>query len=181
MHNPFQTDADMIDGDQAAETIAEEEKPEVGLELHVGSNVFRTTNGVLKFQGKEQVVLEVQCDPPALLLTMDFYDEQGQRIGHLRRNQLSAVGASRFAVGVIARTDATLDDPLTVTVSERATGNTVIEVYLFQRRKIRFTTAQFHTHKGELVSITPHCCRLGAGLTMFGDVVEGRGGTAAIG
>ena len=181
MHNPCQTDADMMDFDEAGQTIVEEEKPEVGLELHVGSNIFRTTNGVMKFQGKEQIVLEVQSDPPALLLTMDFYDEQGQRIGHLRRNQLSAVGSSRFAVGVTAPSDATLDDPLTVTVSERATGNTVIEVYLFQRRKIRFTTAHFHTHKGDVVSISPHYCRLGTGLTMFGDVVEGRGGTAAIG
>ena len=181
MHNPSQTDADMMDFDEAAQTTVEEEKPEVGLELHVGSNVFRTTNGIMKFQGKEQIVLEVQSDPPTLMLTMDFYDEQGQRIGHLRRNQLSAVGSTRFAVGVTAPSDATLDDPLTVTVSERATGSTVIEVYLFQRRKIRFTTAHFHTHKGDVVSISPHFCRLGTGLTMFGDVVEGRGGTATIG
>ena len=171
----------MMDVGEAAETIVEEEKPEVGLELHVGSNIFRATNGVIKFQGKEQIVLEVQPDPPSLMLTMDFYDEAGRRIGHLRRNQLSAVGASRFAVGVTAPPDPTLDDPLTVTVSERATGSTVVEVYLFHRRKIRFTTAHFHTHKGEVVSISPHYCRLGTGLTMFGDVVEGRGGTAAIG
>jgi hypothetical protein len=181
MHNPLQTGADLTDAEEAAETVVEEERPEVGLELHIGSNIFRTTNGVLKFQGKEQIVLEVQSHPPALLLTMDFYDEQGQRIGHLRRNQLSGGGASRFVMVMTAAPDATLDDPLTVTVSERATGSTVIEVYLFQRRKIRFTTAHFHTYKGELVSISPHYCRLGTGLTMFGDVVEGRGGAAAIG
>ena len=180
MQNPFQANADM-GFDEAAELIAEEEKPEVGLELHVGSNIFRSTNGVIKFQGKEQIVLEVQPDPPALLLTMDFYDEQGQRIGHLRRNQLSAAGSSRFAVCVTAPPDPTLDDPITVTISERATGSTVVEVYLFQRRKIRFTSAHFHTHKGEVVSISPHYCRIGTTLTMFGDVVEGRGGTAAIG
>jgi hypothetical protein len=170
----------MMDIDEATETIIEE-KPEVGLELHVGSNIFRTTNGVIKLQGKEQIVLEVHPDPPTLLLTMDFYDEQGQRIGHLRRNQLSAAGSHRFALCVTAPPDPTLDDPLTVTVSERSTGDTVIEVYLFQRRKIRFTSARFHTHKGEIVSISPHFCRIGTGLTMFGDVVEVRGGTAAIG
>jgi hypothetical protein len=181
MSHPFQTDAEMMDFDEAAGTIVEEEKPEVGLELHVGSNIFRTTNGIIKLQGKEQIVLEVQSEPPTLLLTMDFYDEDGQRIGHLRRNQLSAAGAHRFAVCVTSPPDPTLDDPLTVTVSERSTGATVIEVYLFQRRKIRFTTAHFHTHKGEAVSISPHFCRIGTGLTMFGDVVEGRGGTAVIG
>jgi hypothetical protein len=181
MHNPLQADPDTLHVDEAADLMVEVEKPEVGLELHIGSNIFRATNGVIKFQGKEQIVLEIQPDPPALFLTMDFYDEQGQRIGHLRRNQLSAAGSSRFAVCVTAPTDPTLDDPLTVTVSERATGHTVIEVYVFQRRKIRFTSAHFHTHKGDVVSISPHYCRIGASLTMFGDVVEGRGGTAAIG
>jgi hypothetical protein len=181
MNNFFQTDADMMDLDDATGLIVEEEKPEQGLELHIGSNVFRTTNGVIKLQGKEQIVLEVQADPPTLLLTMDFYDEHGQRIGHLRRNTLSAAGSNRFAVSKNTASDATLDDPLAVTVSERATGNTVVEVYLFQRRKIRVTGGSFYTHKGELVSISPHYCRIGAGLTIFGDVVECRGGTAAIG
>ncbi|HTL60997.1 MAG TPA: hypothetical protein VL261_05060 [Nitrospira sp.] len=181
MHNPFHADADMMDFEEATETIVDEEKPEVGLELHVGSNIFRTTNGVIKLQGKEQIVIEVHADPPALLLTMDFYDAQAQRIGHLRRNQLSAAGCHRFAVCVSSPQDPTLDDPLTVAVSERSTGDTIIEVYLFQRRKIRVTTARFYTHRGDVVSITPHFCRIGTGLTMFGDVVEGRGGTAAIG
>jgi len=151
------------------------------LELHVGSNVFRTTNGVIKIQGKEQIVLEVQPQPPSLFLTMDFYDEQAQRIGHLRRNHLSAAGSNRFAVSVTTAPEATIEDPLTVTVSDRATGTTVIEVYLFQRRKIRFTSGSFYSHKGELVSISLHYCRIGTGLTRFGDVVESRGGIAAIG
>jgi hypothetical protein len=181
MHNPLQADPDMTEVDDDAEQVVVEEKPEPGLELHIGSNIFRTTNGVIKLQGKEQIVLEVQPEPAALWLTMDFYDEQGQRIGHLRRNQLSPAGSSRFAVCAMSPSDATVDDSLTVTVSDRTTGNTVIEVYLFQRRKIRISSAHFHTHKGGLVSISPHYCRIGTGLTMFGEVVEGRGGTAVIG
>jgi len=181
MNNFFQTDSDMTDLDETIELDVEIEKPEQGLELHIGSNVFRATNGVIKLQGKEQIVLEVRPNPPALLLTMDFYDEHGRRIGHLRRNTLSAAGASRFAVSMNTPPDATLDDPLTVTVSDRTTGIQVIDVYLFQRRKIRVTTGNFHTHKGELVSISPHYCRIGAGLTIFGDVIESRGGVAAIG
>ena len=65
MHNPLHIDADMVNAGEAAETVGEIDRPEVGLELHVGSNIFRTTNGVLKFQGKEQIVLEVQSEPPA--------------------------------------------------------------------------------------------------------------------
>jgi hypothetical protein len=179
MNNSSYTDTDMIRLDDSAEFV-EEERPEQGLELHVGSNVFRTTNGVVKLQGKEQIFLEVRPDPPVLLLTMDLYDEEGRRVGHLRRNSLSSSSAGRFAVSTTAAPDATIEDPMTVVVSDHQTGQTVMEVYLFQKRKIRITTGQFYTHKGELVTISPHFCRVGKTLTRFGDVTESRGGAAVI-
>ncbi len=179
MNNSSYTDTETMGLDDPAE-IVEEEKPEQGLELHVGSNVFRTTNGVVKLQGKEQIVLEVRPDSPALLLTMDLYDEHGRRIGHLRRNAVSASSAGRFAVAVTSAPDATIEEPLTVVVSDQQTGRTIVEAYLFQKRKIRITTGQFYTHKGELVTVSPHYCRIGTGLTRFGDVTESRGGAAVL-
>ena len=157
------------------------EKPEQGLELHVGSNVFRNTNGVVKLQGKEQLVLETQPHPLALLLTMDLYDEQGTRVGHIRRNTLSAHSAGRFTINVRASGDSTQDDQPSVIVADRTTGQTVLEACLAQGRKVRVTMGHFYTHKGELVTISPHYCRIGTGLTLFGDVAESRGGAAAIG
>jgi hypothetical protein len=50
-----------------------------------------------------------------------------------------------------------------------------------QRRKIRITVGHFYTHKGELVTVSPHYCRIGTGVTLFGDVAESRGSSAAIG
>lgn len=157
------------------------EKPEQGLELHVGSNVFRNTNGVIKLQGKEQLVLEAQPQPPMLLLTMDLYDEQGTRVGHIRRNALSAHSTGRFAIDAKASGDSIPEGQPSVTVVDRTTGQPVLEACLVQGRKVRITVGQFHTHKGELVTISPHYCRIGTGRTLFGDVAEGRGGAAAIG
>ena len=157
------------------------EKPEQGLELHVGSNVFRNTNGVVKLQGKEQLVLETQPHPLALLLTMDLYDEQGTRVGHIRRNALSAHSAGRFTINVTLSDETTPDDFPSVTVVDRTTGHAVFEACLMQRRKIRITVGCFYTHKGELVTISPHYCRIGTGLTLFGDVADSRSGVAAIG
>jgi hypothetical protein len=50
-----------------------------------------------------------------------------------------------------------------------------------QKRKIRITSGRFCTHKGEVVTVSPHYCRIGTGLTMFGDVAESRGNAAVIG
>ena len=178
MNNPLQ--ANTIGITDSPELI-DLEKPEPGLELHVGSNVFRNTNGVVTLQGKEQLVLETQPDPLALLLTMDLYDEQGTRVGHIRRNALSAHSAGRFTIKVKASGEATPDDPPSVTVADRTTGHTVLEACLVQGRKVRMTVGHLYTHKGELVTISPHYCRIGTGLTLFGDVAESRGSAAAIG
>ena len=178
MNNPLQIKSISITD---SPELIDIEKPEQGLELHVGSNVFRNTNGVVKLQGKEQLVLETQPDPLMLLLTMDLYDEQGTRVGHIRRNRLSAHGAGRFALNIEAGGVAAQDSPPSVTVVDRTTGHTVFEVCLLQRRKIRITVGNFYTHKGEFVTVSPHYCRIGTVLTLFGDVAESRGNAAAIG
>ncbi len=178
MNNPLQIKAIGITD---SPELIDIEKPEQGLELHVGSNVFRNTNGVVKLQGKEQLVLEAQSQPLALLLTMDLYDEQGTRVGHIRRNALSAHSAGRFTINVKAGDETAPDDPPSVTVTDRTTGHTVFEACLMQRRKIRIIVGHFYTHKGELVTVSPHYCRIGTGLTLFGDVAESRGNAAVIG
>lgn len=177
MNNPLQTKT--IDITDAPELI-DLEKPEQGLEMHIGSNIFRNTNGVLKLQGKEQLVLETQLDPLMLLLTMDLYDEQGARVGHIRRNALSAHSKGRFTINVTTSDETATGTPPSVTVAER-TGHTVFEACLIQRRKIRITVGHFHTHKGDLVAVSPHYCRIGTGLTLFGHVAESRGSAVIIG
>lgn len=178
MNNPLQV---KTIGITDSPELIDIEMPEQGLELYVGSNVFRNTNGVVKLQGKEQVVLETQHQPLTLLLTMDLYDEQGIRVGHIRRNALSVHSTGRFTINVRAGDEATQGDPPSVTVADRTTGHTVFEACLMQKRKIRITAGRFYTHKGELVTVSPHYCRIGTGLTLFGDVAESRGSAAVIG
>jgi hypothetical protein len=160
--------------------LIEEAKPETGLELHMGSNVFRNINGVVKLQGKEQMFWEVLPDLQMLLLTMDLYDDKGVRVGHIRRNVVKSGGSGRFTVTVNSHASTRPDNVPSVTVSDPSNGQIVIEAFLVQGRKIRIAAGSFFSHKGELIQISPHYCRIGTGRTLFGDVVEGRGGNALI-
>jgi len=160
--------------------LIQEAKPETGLELHMGSNVFRSINGVVKLQGKEQMFWEVAPDLQTLLLTMDLYDDKGVRVGHIRRNVVKSGVAGRFTITVNSHASTRPENLPSVTVSDRSNGQIVIEAFLVQGRKIRIATGSFFSHKGELVEISPHYCRIGIGRTLFGDVVEGRGGNALI-
>ena len=47
--------------------------------------------------------------------------------------------------------------------------------------KIHVATGKFYSHRGHLIEITSHFCRVGSTHTLFGDVFEARGGTAVLG
>lgn len=159
---------------------ADKQKP--SLELNIGTNIFRNTNGVLRIQGKEQIVLEHRPDDHHLLLTMDLYDGEGKHVAHLRRNTWAVNVANRFAVATTSASSLSLfSEPRWLKVSDSHTGDTVLELTLTSYAKIHLVSGKFYSHKGQLVEITSHLCRIGSGVTMFGDVFESRGGIASIG
>lgn len=152
-----------------------------GLELVIGSNIFRNTNGVVKIQGKEQLFVESKPEQGALLVTLDLYNEAGLHIGHLRRNVLVLNADDQLRV-TVHRPDADpASDPPSVSVIDQPSGAAIFEARLLAERKIQLVTAKFYSHKGTLVDITPHYCRIGAGTTLFGDISENKGGPVVLG
>lgn len=158
----------------------EQDKQKSGLELSIGSNVFRDTNGILKLQGREQIVLEHRPDEQRLLLTMDLYDDQGTHVAHIRRNAIVFNSGGRF---VFHSAPAGGADPggTGFHIYDRSTGETVLEAAALPNGKIRLSSGRFYTHKGQLVEVTAHYCRIGGGPTLFGDVFESRGGPVQLG
>lgn len=157
------------------------ESSKQGLELLIGSNKFRNTNGVLRIHGKEQLFLESKPEQGLLLVTLDLYSDAGTHIGHLRRNVLVLNPTDRFTVDV-HRTDGSIPGDLPwVRVTDQSLGQTVLEACVAGQKKIQVVQGTFYSHKGILVDITPHYCRIGSGTTLFGDVSENKGGSVALG
>ena len=152
----------------------------VGLELHIGSNIFRNTNGVVKIHGKEQIVVELRPDQGLLLLTLDLYSPAGAHIAHLRRNVLVLNQTDRFFVEIQRSTEPASPEPAQVRVSDQTTGQIVIEVRALSDSRSQIAAGRFCSHKGIPVEITPHYCRIGSGTTRFGDIVENRGGSVTL-
>jgi hypothetical protein len=151
------------------------------LEIRLGSNIFRNTNGVVRVQGKEQLVLELSPEHDRILLTIDLYDGSGNHVAHLRRNRWAFNDGNRFAIN-------TSDSPPTLfpnlpwlKVTDQETGETVLEAAVAPGGKIQVATGKFYSHRGQLIEITSHFCRVGSTHTLFGDVFEARGGTAVLG
>ena len=157
------------------------ESTKLGLELLIGSNKFRNTNGVVRIQGKEQLFVESKPDQGLLLVTIDLYGETGAHLGHLRRNVLALNPAGQFSVDVHRADENVPADLPWVRVTDQLTGQTVLEACVVAHKKIQVTQGKFYSHKGALVNITPHYCRIGSGTALFGDVSENKGGTVVLG
>lgn len=168
-------------GSSARTDVAAADTQKLGLELFIGANIFRNTNGVIKIHGKEQLVLESKPAQGLLLLTIDLYGENGAHIAHLRRNVLALNQAGQFTIDIHrAQSDSPTDAPW-VRLSNQQSGETVLEAQVASENRIQITSGKFYSHKGILVEITPHYCRIGSGMTLFGDIVENRGGMVVLG
>src|SRR5213594_3674789 len=130
------------------------------MELNVGSNIFRNANGVLALQGKEQIVLEMKPDHTQLLLTMDLYDAEGNHLAHLRRNSWAFNDKNRFQLSTSPIALSLFKDPVWLKLTDKETGDVLLEVSAVNKEKVQVLRGRFHTHKGKLVEITSHYCRM---------------------
>ena len=159
----------------------ESERIKHSLEIRLGSNIFRNTNGDLRVQGKEQLVLELSPDHDRILLTIDLYDGSGNHVAHLRRNRWAFNDGARFILSTSESPPTLFPNLPWLKVTEQETGETVLEAAVAPGDKIQVATGKFYSHRGQLIEITSHFCRVGSTHTLFGDVFEARGGTAVLG
>ncbi|UVT16214.1 MAG: hypothetical protein H8K04_01205 [Nitrospira sp.] len=155
--------------------------PKSGLELRIGSNIFRNTSGVVTIQGKEQLVIEAKPEYRLLFATADFYDEHGARIAHLRRNAFVLNEGGRFAVDVQFGQNLSSVVIPSVRVTDLQSSETILEARMASENRVHITCGKFRSHKGALVEITSHYCRISSVTTRFGDILETRGGPVVLG
>lgn len=151
------------------------------MDLLFGSNSFRNTNGVLTIQGREQIVLELVPENGCLLLTMDLYDTAGRQVAHLRRNEWKFNMDNRFAFSAAPASPSLYGSTPWLKIHDKDTGETVLEATATESDKVQILQGRLYTHKGHLMEITPHLCRIAGVVTMFGDTRDARGGPVVIG
>ena len=140
------------------------------MEFSMGSNTIRNTNGVIKAEGKDQVLLEIGTDLQ-VLLTMDIYDAKGTHVAKVIRNTFAFDYKDRFRLTL---------KPRTVLLVNRELGTVLIEAALLDKDKVQVIQGSFYSCKGHLVEITPRCWRV-MGDTISGTIFDSHGGAVVIG
>jgi hypothetical protein len=151
------------------------------MDLAIGTNSFRNTNGVLAIHGKEQIVLEIVAENDQLLLTMDLYSSSGHQVAHLRRNEWKFNLDNRFTFSATASSPSLYGGAPWLKLDDKETGDTVLEASVPDRDRVQILQGKFYTHKGQLLEVTSHLCRIAGVVTMFGDTRDARGGAIVIG
>ncbi|WP_447980324.1 hypothetical protein [Candidatus Nitrospira bockiana] len=150
------------------------------MELTIGSNVFRNASGVIKIEGKEQIVLEVRAEDPRLLLTLDLYEADGVHVAHLRRNVWRFNAKTRFELET-SPVLSLFTYPFWVKILDTQTGAAVLDIHLVKEDTVFVASGRIHSHKGRLLEVTPHFLRFPGTPTMFGSAQDVRGTAVSIG
>ncbi len=142
------------------------------MEVSMGSNVIRNTNGVLKVEGKDQILLEIENNS-RLLLTMDIYDAKEIHIAKIIRNNFAFDYKDRYKL--IAK-------PSSLILVNRDHNSVLIEASIqdFMNKKLEVVRGTFYSWKAHLVEITPRYWRI-MGTTIGGTVFDCHGGAIIVG
>jgi len=140
------------------------------VDIVIGSNVLRNTNGVLTAHGQQQLSVEVQEDNQQILLTMDMYMPTGTQVAKLERNVWTANDGERFELTA---------EPQSLKIIDNTLKNVVIELKTEDKR-LTMGQAKFYTSKGTLSEVSPEWWRVGNKLELNGIDMDLEGGDIAM-
>ncbi len=140
------------------------------MEIHIGSNTFRNTNGVLRVAGKDQMTLEVGHDGQ-LLLTADIYNERGEHVGKLNRNSWVFYQSDRYAITT---------QPSSLTLQDTQHGTVYFAAEVVNPGTVKVYPCRFYTATGVPCDVSSTSLQIG-GVTLSGNVVDSVGTVVSIG
>jgi hypothetical protein len=114
------------------------------MQLTIGSNRLRNTDGIISVRGKRQIFLEWGPFDSELLLTMDLYSAGGEHIARLRRNRWTFNDRERFNFVANARGFSLVD---------AKSSQVVLEARVVGGNSVVITQGAFHCSTGDQIEI----------------------------
>jgi hypothetical protein len=116
------------------------------MDIEVGSNLYRDTDGTIEIEGVPQLQIAVKPSTNALLINFALFDESGKMIAKLVDSTLTFNERRAYEV---------TKAPSRVTLTHLPSKNVVLQFELKKPDVVAFTKGGFHTVKGHLFEVTP--------------------------
>lgn len=141
------------------------------MDVEIGSNVFRNTNGVVDMEGVQQFNVKLKPSTGAILLSFVLFDQNGRMVAKVVDSTLA------FNERRACELNKT---PTSVELKEIETGTVVIRVTRGPHDRLTIDQGRFWTIKGHLCTITPSECKIDKHTVSKQDT-DAKGGNASIG
>ena len=141
------------------------------MDIEIGSNLFRNTNGSVAIEGVPQFQVDLKPSTGAVLLNIAVFDQQGRLVAKVVDSTLAFNERAVYALNKSAGT---------VELKEQENGTIVLRVKQVAPGKIGIDQGQFWTLKGHLCTITPAACKIDT-HTLSQQETDAKGGNVSIG
>jgi hypothetical protein len=137
------------------------------VDIQLGTNILRNTNGTFLAHGKEQLRIELVEDQQKLVLTMGVFMPTGTEVATLKQNAWEVNPNDRFLL--TCATDM-------VKVEDTTLKTTVMEIHKADNHTMNISTAKFYTSKGTLSEVSAEWWRVGNKMELTGIDTDLEGG-----
>ncbi len=137
------------------------------MDIQLGTNTLRNTNGTFLAHGKEQIRIEWVEDQQKLSLTMGVFMPTGTEVATLKQNAWETNPNDRFLLTSTAEM---------IKVEDTTLKTTVMEVHKAENQKVNIPAAKFYTSKGTLSEVSAEWWRVGNKMELTGIDTDLEGG-----
>jgi hypothetical protein len=148
-------------------TDGPQRKDQGTMDIELGTNTLRNTNGVFIAHGKEQLHIEWLEEEKKLALSMGVFMPTGTEVARLQRNVWEHNPNDRFVLTEL---------PDMVKVEDRTLKTVVMEIHKRQHQTVGIPAAKFYTSKGILSEVSPEWWRVGNKMELTGIETDLEGG-----
>ncbi len=141
------------------------------MDIEIGSNHLRNTNGTFVVQDQDLITVERHADNGGLLLSIDLYNPAGTRIARLERNQWTSNEHDRFEIRA---------SPESVTLVDHTLKAPVFSVHAQADDNVRVSHAKFYLPGGTVSEVTADGWHVGNKLELKNADVDLQGGAIEI-
>lgn len=141
------------------------------MDVEVGSNLYRNTDGTIEVEGIPQIQLGLKQTTGALLVNFALFDATGKVTAKLNDSTLMINEKRAYEVSTT---------PKSLELTHLASGNIILKMELKAPDLVAFTKGAFHTIKGHLFEVSPTEWKIDK-LRASGTTHDVKGGSVVLG
>lgn len=141
------------------------------MDVEVGSNLYRNSNGTIEIEGVPQIQLSQHPSTGALLVNFALFDANGKMLAKVVDSTIMFNERRAYELTKTATS---------VALKEEATGKVLLQLELKAPGTVVFTKGEFHTMKGRLLEVSAKEWKIDK-QRKSGVTQDAQGGAVAIG